>query len=51
LLLLSKSSPFNVELAAENLKSYKSQGTDKITAEPIQAEGEILRPEIHKFVR
>jgi hypothetical protein len=34
-------SPFEVEIAIEKLKRYKSPGSDQIPAELIQAEGEI----------
>jgi hypothetical protein len=39
-----------VEFAIENLKRYKSPGTDQIPAELIQAAGNTLRSEIHKLI-
>jgi hypothetical protein len=42
-------SPFEVEIAIENLKRYKLPGSDGILAELIQAGGEILRSKIHKL--
>ncbi|PNF28089.1 hypothetical protein B7P43_G12263 [Cryptotermes secundus] len=42
--------PFEVESAIENLKSYKSPGSDQISAELTQAGGEILRSKIHKLI-
>jgi hypothetical protein len=44
-------SPFEVEIAIENLKRYKSPGSDGIPAELIQARGEILRSKIHKLIK
>jgi hypothetical protein len=41
--LVPDPSPFEVEIAIENLKWYKSPGSDGILAELIQAGGEILR--------
>jgi hypothetical protein len=40
-----------VEVATENLKTYKSPGVHQIPAELIQAGGETLRSEIHKLVK
>jgi hypothetical protein len=40
--LVSNPSPFEVEIATENLKKYKSLGSDQIPAEMIQAGGETL---------
>jgi hypothetical protein len=48
--LVSEPSSFEVELATEKLKRYKSPGTDQIPAELIQAGGTTLRSEIHKLV-
>jgi hypothetical protein len=45
--LVPDPSPFEVEIAIENLKRYKSPGSDGIPAELIQAGGEILRSKIH----
>jgi hypothetical protein len=42
--------PFEVEIAIAKLKKYKSSGSDQIPAELIQAVGEILGSEIHKFI-
>jgi hypothetical protein len=39
-----------VEIAIAKLKKCKSPGSDRITAELIQARGEILRPGIHKLL-
>jgi hypothetical protein len=38
------------EIAIAKLKRYKLPGSDHILAELIQAESEILRYEIHKFI-
>jgi hypothetical protein len=38
------------EIAIENLKKYKSPGTDQISAELIQAGGEILLSAIHQLI-
>jgi hypothetical protein len=43
-------SPFEVEIAIEKLKMYKSPGSYQIPAELIQAGGEILRCNIHKLI-
>jgi hypothetical protein len=39
-----------VETATAKLKKYKSPGSDQIPAEQVQAGGEILQYEIHKFI-
>jgi hypothetical protein len=39
-----------VEIASENLESYKSPGIDQITAELIQAGENTLSSEIHKLI-
>jgi hypothetical protein len=39
-----------VEIAIAKLKKYKSPGSDKIPAELIQTEGEILLSAIHKLI-
>jgi hypothetical protein len=39
-LLVPDPSPFEVEIAIENLKRYKSPGVDHIAVEVIQAGGE-----------
>jgi hypothetical protein len=39
--------PFEVEINIEDLKSYKSSGSDHIPAELIQAGGETLQSEIN----
>jgi hypothetical protein len=49
-LLLSELSPFEVEIAIEKLKRYKSPGSDHIPAELIQAGGGTLYLEIHKLI-
>jgi hypothetical protein len=43
-------SPFEVEITIVKLKRYKSPGSDQTPAEPIQAWGETLRSEVHKFI-
>jgi hypothetical protein len=43
-------SRFEVEIATAKLKKNKSSGSDKILAELIQAEGEILLSAIHKLI-
>jgi hypothetical protein len=48
--LVPKSSHSEVETAIAKLKKYKSPGSDQILAEQIQAGGEILWSEIHKFI-
>jgi hypothetical protein len=40
---------FEVKIATEKLKRYKSPGTDQILAEMIQAGGITLCSEIHKL--
>jgi hypothetical protein len=44
-------SPFESEIAIENLKRYKSPGSDGIPVELIQAGGEILRSKINKLIK
>jgi hypothetical protein len=39
------------EVAVGKLKRYKSPGVDRISAELIQAGGEILRSKIHKLIK
>jgi hypothetical protein len=48
--LVPDSSHFEVQIAIANLKSYKSPGTDEITAELIQTGGEVLRSKIRKLI-
>jgi hypothetical protein len=48
--LVPDPSPFEVEIAIENFKRYKSPGINGIPAELIQAGGEILRSKIHKLI-
>jgi hypothetical protein len=48
--LVPDNSPFEVEIAIEKLKRFKSPGSDKIPVEIIQAGGEILRSKIHKLI-
>jgi hypothetical protein len=43
-------SPFEGEIAIAKLKRFKSPGSDQISAELIQAGGEILRSKIHKLI-
>jgi hypothetical protein len=45
--LVHDPSPCEVEIAIENLKRFKSPGSDQIPAELIQAGGEILNSKIH----
>jgi hypothetical protein len=47
--LVPQPSLVKVEVAIENLKSYKSPGTDQIPVELIKAGGETLNSEIHLF--
>jgi hypothetical protein len=42
-------SPFEAEIAIENLKRYKSPGSDGIPAELIPAGGEVLHSKIHRL--
>jgi hypothetical protein len=49
--LVPDPSPFEVEIAIENLKRYKYPGSDGIPAELIQAGGEILWSKIHKLIK
>jgi hypothetical protein len=44
------SSRLEVEIAIAKLEKYKSQVSDEIPTELIQAGGEILLPVIHKFI-
>jgi hypothetical protein len=48
--LVPVSSRLEVEIATAKLKKYKSQGSDQILAELIQAGGEILLSVIHKLI-
>jgi hypothetical protein len=43
-------SHLEVEIATAKLKKYKSPGSDQISAELIQAGGEILLSVIHKLI-
>jgi hypothetical protein len=47
--LLLEPSPSEVEFATEKMKRYKSLGTDQIPEELIQARGNTLRYDIHRF--
>jgi len=47
--LVPESSSFEVEIAIEKLKSYKSPGIDEILAELIQIGGNTSCSEIHKL--
>jgi hypothetical protein len=49
--LVPEPSPFEVEIAIEKLKKYKSPGSDQILGELIQAGGETLQSEIHKLIK
>jgi hypothetical protein len=49
--LVPEPSPFEVEIAIEKLKRYKSPGSGEIPAELIQAGGEILYSKIHKLIK
>jgi hypothetical protein len=48
--LVPEPSSFEVEIAIEKLKRYKSPGIDQIPAELIQAAGNTLHSEIHKLI-
>jgi hypothetical protein len=48
--LVPEPNAFEVEMAIEKLKSYKSPGTDQIPAELIKAEGSTICCEIHKHI-
>jgi hypothetical protein len=47
---VSEPSAFEVEMAIEKLKRYKSPGINHIPAELIKAEGSKICPEIHKLI-
>jgi hypothetical protein len=48
--LVPEPSLVEVKITIGWLKSYKSPGTDQISAELVKAWGEILRSEIHKLI-
>jgi hypothetical protein len=48
--LESEHRPFEAKIAIAKLKRYKSQGTDRILAELIQAGSEIVHSEIHELL-
>jgi hypothetical protein len=48
--LVPDPSPFEVEIAVEKLRRYKSPGSDQSPAELIQAGSVILLSEIHKLI-
>jgi hypothetical protein len=48
--LVSKPSPFKVEIAIENVKRYKSPGIDQIPAEMIQAGGNSLCSQVYRLI-
>jgi hypothetical protein len=48
--LVPETSLVKVEIASGKLKSYKSPGTDQISAELIKAGGETLCSEIQKLI-
>jgi hypothetical protein len=47
---VSERSAFEVEMAVEKLKRYKSPGSDQIPAELIKAGSRIIRSETHKRI-
>jgi hypothetical protein len=49
--LVPQPSSSEIEVAIGKLKRYKSPGVDQIPAELIQAGGETMRSEIHKFIK
>jgi hypothetical protein len=48
--LVPEPSAFEVEMATEKFKRYKSQGIDQIPAELIKAGGSKICSEIHKLI-
>jgi hypothetical protein len=48
--LVPEPSSYEVEIAIEKLKRYKSPGIDQIPAELVQAGGDTLRSELHKLI-
>ena len=48
--LVPEQSAFEVDLAIEKLKSYKSPGIDQIPAELIKEGGRTIRFQIHKLI-
>jgi hypothetical protein len=48
--LVPDPSPFEVEIAIENVEEYKLAGRDEIPVELIQAGGEILWSGTHKLI-
>jgi hypothetical protein len=48
--LVPDPSSFEVEIAIENMKRYKSPVIDQIPSELIQAGGNALCSEVHKFI-
>jgi hypothetical protein len=48
--LASEPSPVDEVISFAKLKKYKLLGSDQIPAEPIQADGEILHPQVHNIV-
>jgi hypothetical protein len=48
--LVPELSAFEVEIATEKLKSYKSRGVDHILVELIKAGGIKICPELHKLI-
>ena len=48
--LVPEPSAFEVELAIEKLKNYRSPGTDQIPAKLIKAGGKTICCEIHKLI-
>jgi hypothetical protein len=48
--LVPEHSAFEVDMAIEKLKRYKSQGIDQIPAEMIKAGGSKICSEIHKLI-
>jgi hypothetical protein len=48
--LVPEPSPFETEIDIAKLERYKMPGNDQILAEVMQAGGETLQSEIHKFI-
>jgi hypothetical protein len=48
--LIPKPSYFEVQIHVEELKRYKSPGTDRIPTELIQVGGNTLSSEIHRLI-
>jgi hypothetical protein len=48
--LVTEPSPFEIDIASERVKMYKSPGTNQISVELIQARSNILRFVIHRII-